>query len=266
MKTNRLIIATLFATLTAGALAQGFPGGPPQGGPPQGGLVRGGPGGRLLGGPGGGVSLDMLVGRPDVQADLQLSDDQKEQLAMLRESMRPPGGGPDSGPGGGPGGPPGGGGFGGPPPGGPGGFGGPGGPDSEEGRKAFEEMRKKNSAAIKKILSAAQLARLKGIAIQIAGYAAVNDADIQTDVALTDAQKAKIKALNQRAEEGKRAIFEKVRNEEIDPREVPSFMKRNQQILSDEIAKVLTDDQKAKLKSMEGKHFQPDEPRRGGGR
>lgn len=276
----------------------GFPGGGPGG--------FGGPGGRGPSGPGGmmgGVARpEMLVMRRDVQADLQLTEDQKNQLAALRSSMRPAGGpggfggpggpgGPDGGPGGppdgGPGGPggPGGddGGPGGPPPGGPdggpggpaGGFGdgGPGGPppggpnggDFDAMRKTMEAARKKNLEQIKKILTADQYARLKGIEIQLSGNAAASDPEIQQDLKLTDAQKTKVKNLLQKQGEANRSVFERARNGDIDQDQVQTSLKNNKQALNVEIGKILTDDQKATLKTMAGKPFKATDPQRGPG-
>lgn len=300
-----LIIAALTAASTSafsqenggeGGPPQGaFPqqGGPPQGGFPQGGFPQGGFRGPMgFGQMGGGLNLVMLVGQPDVQDDLQLTDDQKDKLEKLRETMLPQGGPGGGGPGGGPGGggpggggpggdgpggggpggggpggpPPGGGGFGGPPPdggpggggpggGGPGGGGPGGGGPSDAMRKAFEETRKKATEELKKILTTDQYARLKGIGIQLGGNSVAADPEIQTDLALTDAQKAKIKTLQKKAGDAGRTLFDKVRNQELDPQELPGMMKQNRQILNDEIGKVLTPDQKTKLKTMSGKPF-----------
>src|SRR5277367_277777 len=90
-KMKRLLITAAMAALAVGCWAQGFPGDGQGGPPPGGGGFRGpgGPGMRM-----GPPSAAMLVMRPDVQEDLQLTSDQTKALDDLRQSMRPPGGGP----------------------------------------------------------------------------------------------------------------------------------------------------------------------------
>lgn len=265
MKIQRILIAAALAVVAASASAQGFPGGGPGG--------QGGPGGRggmrmMMGGPGGGgvASADMLIMRQDVQEDLKLTDEQKEKLDELRKTMRPGGrGGPGGGgPGGvgGFGGPPPGGGPDGPPPGGPGGQGG--GPGGPRGNAEFEAMRKKNTEAVLKILTAEQRVRIKEIAVQLAGNNAITDAEIQKELGLTADQKTKIKNLVQRHGEANRAVFEKARDEEMDREAVMTIIQRNGNALKDELGKLLTADQASKLKVMAGKPFEADEPGRGG--
>lgn len=264
MKFKKLLLTTAMATLCVGAFAQGFGGPPPQGGP-------GGPR-MMFGGPMGGVQpAEMLVMREDVQADLKLTDEQKSKLLELRQSMRPggPGGAPGGGPGGPGGGPPGGGGgFGGLPPGGAGqggpGQGGPGGP-SDEMRKAMEEARKKQTEAVKKILTAEQYARLKEISVQLAGNAALSDEEVQKSLGLTDAQKAKVKSLQQSQMAANQAVFQQARDGDLDPGQIREIMKKNTDILNAELGKVLTDAQKAKLKTMGGAPFKATEQPRGFG-
>ena len=121
----------------------------------------------------------------------------------------PPGGGEEGGPGGPPPGGPGGGfggGFGGPGGGGPGGPNGGG--DPEAMRKMFEEARAKRLEQVKKILSADQYSRLKGIEIQLSGNAAILDPEIQKDLALTDAQKTKIKTLQKQQSDAMRSAMD----------------------------------------------------------
>lgn len=262
MKVKKIILTMALAAVSLGAYAQ--QGGGFQGGPPPGGGMR-----MQMGGPGGG-GFDMLLFRQDVQADLQLTDDQKSQLSELGG----PGGRGGPGGGGGFGGPPGGGGggFGGPPPGGGGGgFGGPppggggGGFDPEQMRKQMDEMRKKRTEQIKKILTAEQYARLKGISIQLSGNAAILNPEIQTDLAFSDTQKTKIKSLQQQQMDANRALFDQMRDGDIDRDQIQAAMKKSNTVMNDELGKVLTADQKTKLKTLAGKPFKATDPERGPG-
>ncbi|MGV3615590.1 MAG: hypothetical protein ACO1SV_09675 [Fimbriimonas sp.] len=257
MKIHRLFVASAFAVVAAAASAQGFPGGG-HGGPGG----PGGHGGRMMGrGPGmmahGVAPIDMLVMREDVQADLQLTDDQRSKLEGLRESSRPPMGHGGRGPGrhGGPGGPDGR---------GPGGHmgGGMGGHMGGHmgGDKAFDEMRKKNEAAVDAILTVEQRNRVRQIAVQLAGNGAIHDATVQQQLGITTAQKTKIKSLLDQVAAANRAAMEGARNGDLDREAVHAKMKGNQDTLNAELGKLLTSDQALRLKALGGKPFQATDP------
>jgi hypothetical protein len=99
----------------------------------------------------------------------------------------------------------------------------------------------------------------------LAGNLAAADPGVQKDLAVTDAQKSSIKTLMQKAQDANRAVFDKMRNGDIDREEFPQIMRQNAQILKDELGKILTDDQKAKIKAMSGKPFTATEQGPGGG-
>ncbi len=109
--------------------------------------------------------------------------------------------------------------------------------------------------AVNKILTADQHKRLKEIQIQLAGNLAATDKDVQKSLALTDDQRASIKRLQQQAQQANRSVFDKMRDGEIDRTTVGTSIKHNRDALNTEIGKILTDDQKAKLKAMSGKTF-----------
>lgn len=264
-------VALMAIMSLAGAMALAQDGGP--GGPPPGGGF--GPPGMGRGGPGGMNNPLFLLSRHDVQVDLKLTSEQIDKLNDLRETMRPqggPGGGP-GGPGGGPGGeggpggggPGGEGGPGGPPPDMAGGQGGPGGPppaddsNSDDRFKAMEkrmkEMREKQDAAINKILTTEQQKRLKEIAIQLGGNAALLDATVQKSLSLSDEQKLKIKSLQTSQQKANRSVMEKARNGDIEFDQVRKIMDKNQKSLDKSLGELLTDAQKAKLKALGGAPF-----------
>jgi Spy/CpxP family protein refolding chaperone len=181
----------------------------------------------------------MLLGRADVQADLGLTDDQKDKLSgytdqqamgqrfmsAMQESgvsfqeMR-----------------------------------------SEEGRKKLEPVMTKLFEQIQKeveaIMTPAQSKRLKEISIQFYGFRSVNTPDVAKAIELTDAQKQKIADLRKAQGEAMQGLMERARNQEISWEEMREKSAKNDEILDAEIGKILTDAQKAKLKEMGGKKFE----------
>lgn len=171
---TRLATVALLAVLASTALAQDQ-GGPPPGGP-------GGFGGRGQGGPGGGrmgrpqapdrlPPLAQLALRPEVAAELALTDEQRaaldEAIQAMREAMRPPQpGGDNDGP-----------------------------PDFKAMQAAREKAEADTDAKVRSTLSAAQVKRLGEIQVQSMGLAAALVPSVQTQLGLSDAQKAKLKAL-----------------------------------------------------------------------
>ena len=191
----------------------------------------------MMMGQGGGNPL-MLLAREDVQEDLALTSEQKEKLleftgqeamrnrfmkfmqdsGMSFEDMR-----------------------------------------SEEGRKKLAPMMEKMQADMKKeieaVMTPAQVKRLGEINVQFNGNRSVMQKDIAKALAITDAQQTKIDALNKGVGEARRALMEKMRNQELSMEEFQEKNKKNDDILNTEIGKVLTDAQKAKLSEMGGKKF-----------
>lgn len=191
----------------------------------------------MMMGQGGGNPL-MLLSREDVQEDLALTSEQKEKLleftgqeamrnrfmkfmqdsGMSFEDMR-----------------------------------------SEEGRKKLAPMMEKMQADMKKeieaVMTPAQVKRLGEINVQFNGNRSVMQKDIAKALAITEAQQTKIDALNKGVGEARRALMEKMRNQELSMEEFQEKNKKNDDILNTEIGKVLTDAQKAKLSEMGGKKF-----------
>jgi hypothetical protein len=197
-------------------------------------------GGGMMGmmGGGGGVNNLMLLGREDVQEDLNLTLDQKTKLAeftdrqammsrfqkvmadsgMSFEDMR-----------------------------------------SEEGRKKMQPMMEKMQAEITKeveaVMTPEQNTRLKQIALQFYGFRSVQNKDVAKALEITDGQKAKIEELNKKVGEARMALFQKIQSQEITREEMQEKMAKNDEILNAEIGKLLTDAQKAKFTEMSGKKF-----------
>ena len=230
----KLVAVAALVVLGAVALAQGGQGGGRQGGGRFG----------MMGGRGGGGPAS-IVSIPEVQTEIGLNDDQKKKLQEFQdkqreeqrarmEEMRNSGGG--------------GGGF-----------------DMEAMRKQQAEQKAKSEKAIKEILTEAQWKRTYEIWVQNQGNRAILNEQVQKDLALTDDQKSKIKDLQTKQQEAGQAMMEKMRNGEIQREEIQDLMTKQNQVMNDELGKILTTEQAAKLKEMGGKAFKLPERRGGGG-
>lgn len=172
---------------------------------------------------GGGM---MAVYRKDVQVELGLTSDQKTKLDELRTQFRPQRGTAGAGQT----------------------------PDLETLKAQVAERTKK----IEAILTADQVKRLHEVELQLAGDRAILQEKVQKDLGLTASQTAKIKTLQAKFQEASASVREKMVNGEIDRDSMMASMQKNNTALVDELKKVLTAEQAAKLKEMGGKTFTPD--------
>ena len=201
----------------------------------------GGGGGRGQRGGGRGGNMNTPVGllnRADVQKDLAITDDQKAKLTEIRTSSRQ---------------------------------------KMQDARQAAGDDQQAMRAAMTKVteeISKEQLAvltddqkkRLTEIFIQVRGTQSILNADVQKAIELTDDQKTKIADLQKRQQQANQEIRAKQQDQTIDQQEAQAQMQKNNKVLAEELEKVLTDAQKAKLKDMGGKPFVADPPANGGGR
>jgi Spy/CpxP family protein refolding chaperone len=218
--------------LVAGlALAQ-----PPAGGPPPGGPPFGGPGGP--GGPGGffGGGIAGLVQMPEVQREVELTDDQKTELGKLRNEIRDQirnqmqdsfNGMRDL---------------------------------SDEERQAridqirtqMDTIRKDVEAKLQKVLLPNQFDRLKQIdlqsRVQREGAAALTSGELADQLGLTDEQREQ---LQQKSEQVQQDLQTKIRQARLDAR--------------NQLLDVLTAEQRAKLETLMGAKFDLPEPNPNGG-
>lgn len=225
------LIALLSCVAMAGAQTGGGPGG---------GQGRGGGGGFGQGRRGGfgGGELQLAL-RPDVSKEISVTDDQKTKLTDLqtkqREEMRgqfQPGAER---------------------------------PSREEMQKMMAERQEKEHKALAAILNDGQMKRLGELRLQREGNSALSRSDTQKALGLTADQISKIKDLTQKQMEANQAIGEKVQSQEMTREEAMEARQKNMKTLQDEIAKVLTADQTAKFKEMQGKPFKFEQTGRGGG-
>lgn len=195
-----------------------------------------------------------LVMRKDVQRDLGLTEDQITKLTEWSEKQRAnrgqggAGGGGNRGNGGNGG--------------GGGNRGNGGGQLTDEQRAEMAKRAAERREAVRKelltVISEAQLKRVDEIALQLQGNMAVMQAEVQKALALKEDQIEKIKDLQKRQQEANRTLFEKIQNQEITREDMQASMQKNNDIMKTEIGKILTSDQAAKLKAMQGKPFVAD--------
>jgi hypothetical protein len=181
----------------------------------------------------GGGSPAMMLQRQDVQSDLQLTDEQKTKLQEIQQNtMQAMQDARASA-----------------------------GDDRAAMRKAMEPIFKKAGDDAMAVLTADQQKRLKEINIQVNGNSAlINNKELQDQIGLSEDQKAKVADLVTKQQTANGSIFQKVQSGEIQREDMGPLIQKNNQALKDEIGKVLTDDQKAKLKTAGGsKTFVPAE-------
>lgn len=263
-----LLVCVAFAAAQGGNGGQGGQGGGQGRGQGQG--RRGGGFGQFGGGQfgrGGNNELTLAL-RKDVQTDLAVTDDQKKKLddlnAKQREARRGQfGGGAGGGQRGNGGGGNGGGGNGG------GGFGGGQGIDREALQKRMEEQRTQTHKDLAAILNEGQMKRLGEISVQLRGNRAILDTAVQKELGFTSEQSTKLKDLQDKQQAANQSLFEKVRNNEMSREDVQAAMEKNNKTMDEELGKILTSEQTAKLKAMGGKPFKADpneaQGRRNGG-
>jgi Spy/CpxP family protein refolding chaperone len=226
--TKLAVIATLFC-VAAGSFAQGGGGGQGRGFGRGGGFAQ--------------QSGFGLLRRTDVQTDLKLTDDQKakikdlnakmrEEMTTARENASASGGG-----------------------------------DPSAMQDAMKKINDTYKPQFEAILTPDQATRLKQIGIQLQKNRAILDPDVQTQLSITDDQKAKIKDLQDKFTQTMTEMMGKMRDGSLDRTQMRDLMTKNNQTMDDELGKVLTSDQTAKLKDMGGPTFTvTDQPGgRGGG-
>jgi len=209
----------------------------------QGGGGAGGGGRRGGGQPGQGgnpYGALTLLNRADVQKDLAVTDDQKTKLGEIRTASRQKMQDAMQG------------------------------VDRQDRAAMTAAMGKVNDEISKEalaVLTGDQPKRLKEITVQIAGPRAATIKDVQAELGLSDDQKKAITDLMAKQQLANREIGQKVQDGSLDQAGARDARTKNDKVLGDEIEKVLTDAQKAKLKDMAGtKKFVADPPAaRGGG-
>jgi uncharacterized membrane protein len=165
-----------------------------------------------------------LVGMPQVQEELNLTDEQKKEVAEGLAQMRS-------------------------------GFGNPGEAQNlsqEEREKRMEEFQKAGKAfeeKLNKILKPEQQARLKQLNLQRQGAMALSQPELAKQLGLTEDQQKKIRGI----QESGRPNFQDLSPEER--QKLMAEIRERQEKVQGEVLAVLTDEQKAKYAELKGKEF-----------
>lgn len=164
----------------------------------------------------GGVGVMLLLGQESVQKELKLSDEQVKKIQELGTKQREA-------------------------------FQGLRDLSQEERRTKMQELTKANDKAIGEILKPDQLKRARQIALQRQGAAAVLNEEVAKTLNITDDQKQKIREIQTKSREELQGVgFDE------DGRKKREEVRKQ---TNEKAMAVLTAEQKAKLKEMQGEPF-----------
>jgi len=121
----------------------------------------------------------------------------------------------------------------------------------DEVSKKMEAKTEETKKVFEGILLPKQLARLKGISLQMAGISALVDKEVQQDLKLSDEQVAKIKT----ATDDLMKKNSELRSEGADPSTLAPKMQQLRMDFEKQVTGALTADQKAALEKMKGAKF-----------
>lgn len=174
-------------------------------------------------GSGGPKSIQLLM-RPDVQADLQLSNGQKVQLNAIRErTAKQMKNAPAQG-------------------------------QNMAGMRAMMAQRlEQDNREAEALLSETQRNRLAEIKLQLQGDFVLLDPEVQKNLEFSDFQKSQAQALQAQQQERMR---EEMRSGSFSHGKMMVVMKRLQGQYAASLMKLLTPEQSAKLKTLKGRPFQ----------
>jgi Spy/CpxP family protein refolding chaperone len=118
-----------------------------------------------------------------------------------------------------------------------------------EMRKKMQAQGEKTTKDIEGVLLPDQLKRLKGIALQRMGVAALNDKGVQKELKLSDDQVAKLKTVGEDSMKKMRELFGSGEDRDAMRKKMQELGKDAEKKMMD----VLSDEQKASLEKMKGK-------------
>ncbi|MCL6623944.1 MAG: hypothetical protein K6T17_04895 [Fimbriimonadales bacterium] len=178
-------------------------------------------------GPFAGISLLL---RPDVQQELQITEQQRQQIQEAMQALRPAGG----------------------PGGGPGGRGGAGGGlDPQQRDQQTAEVEK----TIKGILNESQYARYRELLAQWLGAEALARKDYADEVGLTSDQRLKIQEIQRQAQQRLREELQAAREAGGDFQAIRQKLEQIRVETRQQILNLLTPEQKTKWQQIQGKPF-----------
>jgi len=215
MRVKTIVVSVLAASLVYSALAQGVFGGQPrqgQGGPAQ----RGQGFGRMM----GMGMASALLERPDVQRELNLTEQQKTQIRQMQEAMRaawqemrnlPP----------------------------------------QERRQKMEELRQKNDPT--KVLNESQKKRLREIELQAMGPTAFLQPEVADELKLTQEQRSRLQGIVMQQMQQLREQFQ---GGGFGQGQGAQNFQQIREQMEKQMLEVLTPAQREKWQQMQGKPFQ----------
>ncbi len=183
---------------------------------------------RMGGGRGGGLQT---LTRKDVQEDLKLTPDQIKQIEAIQaeqqqamqsamENMRASGGG-----------------------------------DPQQMQDEMQKMQATYKKKADAVLTADQQKRLKEINVQLQGTHAIMDKDVQKELGLTEDQIKQIQAIQAAQRAYMQSMRDKIQSGEMQREDIMAYRTKQNEKMDADLAKILTQPQKDKLKEMGGKPF-----------
>jgi hypothetical protein len=188
----------------------------------------------------GGGNLVGLAKAKDVAADLKLSEEQTKKLDDLDKKMSDKRREAFSG----------------------------GGGDREAMAEKMRELNEETNKELTAVLNADQMKRLKQLQLQstLKGpgglVGALMNADTQKALSLNDEQKEQLRGFQQDAGTQMREIFQNTQDQDERQKKMTEF----RDSMAKKVEKLLTDEQKAKLKDLQGEPFKGEFPRPPAGR
>lgn len=253
-----LVVAALMVSASVMAFAQeSGPGAGRRGqGQGQGGFQEGRQGGmRMMQGQGGQTTIAQLVRRGDVQNDIKMTDAQKKEMQAveneIRQAMQELQGQMGA-------------------------------QGERPNREAMQAMREKMQAIsskadekIEKILTPEQTNRVKEIRIQLMGIRAITLKEVQKELGFSNAQEQRVRNAEQALQQARQQMMQGMRGqggggpESGGQRPDREAMQQSMQQLNakfeEDLNKIPTEEQKAKLKAMGGAEFKATQGAGGGG-
>lgn len=182
----------------------------------------------------GTTSPDLLLRRGDVRDDLQLSADQSVKILTLQDSLaqqsdslaqQTPGADKATA------------------------------DDQAAPETTYEALRKYAFEQFNQILTPEQMKRLRQISLQLTGYSALSWADVQKQMDLPKDLQDKIADLAAEEHRANASVLSKYETGDLLAEQIPEKIKKNHQILNDEIAKILPESVKDKFRALCGRTF-----------
>jgi hypothetical protein len=124
-----------------------------------------------------------------------------------------------------------------------------------EGQAQVEQLRAETAAAKLKVLDAQQAARYRQLALQAAGIRLFKEVDVVATLKITDEQKKRLASAEQAYDQETKELLDACRDKTIHPRLYPEKLGELTKQCKRNLEAVLSDEQKACLRQMQGEPF-----------